>query len=732
MTVQWQIPVWGWPVLVAAAVACAWWTWRAYADTTPAPAPRVRRLLASLRVAVCLAVLLAVAGPLLVRTRTVVEPAVVALVVEDSGSMALADGPAGPDRWRRAWDAVAMADSVLAASGDAPDVIVMQGNGRAAPVPRILAEAVVDTPRAVGTDLASLVAQVRQQLLARQLRGIVLVSDGHGEPAAAAMSAGVPVVLAGVGEAAGGADRYLADLRYPDRVHRGEPMTVEVAVGQRREAGAATPADSLRVTLSRDGEVVAEAKAPAADLVRRDLVFTPDRTGLTVLEVAVEALDNERFPGNNRATIAVDVRPDRSRVLLLAPVPGWDVRFLAQAARREARLGLTVVQPGPTGPVLADSLVAWQAPMTASAWTDAWDAVVLAGPPGAWLPDVGVSLAAAVNDGLGLLMLAADGSSERRARPWPVPLLNVAPVQTVGDLPTRGDFVVAAAAGGATHPVTGGLGDGLGDLPPLRWLQRAQARTGGDVLLEAAAGGPVLVVGRPGRGRTLWFGGRRLWEQAFWQLPAQGGEGEHPGARLLRQMLLWTTLGDDAGGIALLGSRLVFEEGEPVPVAVSWRDLGGDPVVGRPMVLDVAAEGGGEARTFALQPDPARPGVAVGTVPPLPPGRWVLTPRGGGDDGPAGDPRRVVVTRAGSEQAQVGQDRRALRQLAGRLGGAYVDLAGAGGRDEFLAAVAELEADPVPVARRSRHEPAAGWPWLVLSVGLLGAEWSMRRRQGLL
>ena len=64
---------------------------------------------------------------------------------------------------------------------------------------------------------------------------------------------------------------------------------------------------------------------------------------------------------------------------------------------------------------------------------------------------------------------------------------------------------------------------------------------------------------------VLWFGGRRLWEQAFWQLPAQDESQDHPGRRLLRQMLLWTALGDEEAGISLLGQRLVYEEGEPLP-----------------------------------------------------------------------------------------------------------------------------------------------------------------------
>jgi len=267
----------------------------------------------------------------------------------------------------------------------------------------------------------------------------------------------------------------------------------------------------------------------------------------------------------------------------------------------------------------------------------------------------------------------------------------------------------------------------------VRRLQPARLRPEGEALLVTGQPEqPLLAVSRPGQGRVLWFGGRRLWEQAFWQLPAQDETGDHPGRRLLRQMLLWTALGDQESGISLLGQRLVYEEGEPLPVAARWRDLRGEAVTGQNLEVEVSPVGGGRSRTFSLRPDPTRPGVSTADLPPLPPGRWRLTPRGGEDAGEVGEAREIVVTRAERERAQVQQDRRNLRQTADRLGGAYHDA----GRDEdvghLLASLAELDLEPAAATRQDRHEPAAGWPWLALAVACLAAEWLLRRRHGLL
>jgi hypothetical protein len=566
-----------------------------------------------------------------------------------------------------------------------------------------------------------------------------VLSDGHSPQQSSQVAApGVPLWLVGVGDPTGPPDRFLADLRYPDRVQRGEPVTVEVAVSQQDTASAALR-EPVTVRLLHDGAVVDMQSGPAADLTRWELEWTPQETGLAVLEVEVSPLDNERCRANNRATLAVDVQKDQARVLVLAPVPGWDVRFLAQAARREPRLRLSVVRPGPAGPVLAETGRAWPAPATAAAWRADWDAVVLSGPPGELLPDGGGNLAEAVRQGLGLLAVGGDPGTDVRSRPWPRPLQAVLPVVLAGDLPRTGEFTVRVPPAMPRHPVlaeialAAGPSGAVAGWPPLRRVQAARPQPQAEVLLDAGAELPLLVAGSAGEGRSLWFGGRRLWDLAFWRLPGSAAGGpEAGGGSLLQQMLLWTALGDQATGIALLGQRLIFEEGEYLPVAARWLDLRGDPVTGRSLAIEVSRPDGGQARTYPLRGDPARPGIAVADLPPLPPGRWRLTPQSAELPPQAGTAREVVVTRAERELTQVRQDRRTLRLTAARLGGVALDANRTEHVDRLLAELADLALHPRQGLRQARSEPAAGWAWLAAAVSLLAGEWLLRRRYGLL
>ena len=446
------------------------------------------------------------------------------------------------------------------------------------------------------------------------------------------------------------------------------------------------------------------------------------------------ALDNERFLANNRATLAVDVQKDRARVLLLGHTAGWDARFLAQAALAEPRLALETVRPGPDGPRLADSLVAWRPPAAAAAWLADWDAVVLAGPPTAPLVGAGEALTAAVDEGLGLLVLAADAAAEQAPRRWTEPLRRALPVVPEGPRLRPVDARVRIAEAGRGHPVLADLDDGggLAQLPPVRLISPARVRDGARPLLLAGSA-PLLVAAPPSGGRVLWFGGRRLWELAFWQRPEGLPAADHAGRRLLRQLLLWAALGDEASGVNWLGRRLAYEEGQALPVAVRWRDLRGDPVTEHPVTVLVQRDDPtGTEASHTLRPEPSRPGEYAGTLPPLAPGRWRLVPRGEDDPPVVGAAREIVVTAAASERRQVSQDRRNLRQTAARLGGRALDAGNAGDRAALLDDLGALDLGARRAVRQARLEPAASWPWLLAATLLLGAEWLVRRRAGLL
>ncbi len=339
--------------------------------------------------------------------------------------------------------------------------------------------------------------------------------------------------------------------------------------------------------------------------------------GLLVAQLTVSPLDNERYLANNTASLAVDVKRERARVLLLADRPGWDVRFLAQAAAAESRLGLTVVYPGagrhgPCGQ--PDGLDAARG--SGRPW-QAWDAFVVTG----WRDVYGgldwPGLVAAVQAGPG--PAGAAGGRDRparharagRPRRWPRrcrwPRTGPGPGKRA-----PGRWRPSAATG----------------IPCWRAWPRASpsgrrcrtwCRCGPDpgalTLLGArprrsapdSTAVPLLVAGRTGQGRVVWYGGRRLWELAFAELASERGRtvpGEGAGRRLLRNLLVWVAAGDQESGLVFAGRQTVHPEGEPIRLDARWRDIRGAPVTGRAASVLVrradADSAAVPARTYAL------------------------------------------------------------------------------------------------------------------------------------
>jgi hypothetical protein len=295
-----------------------------------------------------------------------------------------------------------------------------------------------------------------------------------------------------------------------------------------------------------------------------------------------------------------------------------------------------------------------------------------------------------------------------------------------------------------TYEYLPGFERDLEKLPPLNHVVAVTTRPSAITLLSARPrlsgsanpGIPLFVIGQHGAGRVAWFGGRRLWELAFWEAPAgQRDESEQPARRLLRNILVWAATGEEDAGLALAGHRRVYQEGERIRLEARWRDMRGQAVTDRPLALRLQPLDPGAGfrdRLFNMDPIPGGEGRAVVVLPPVPPGRYSVRPQSTDDSPLVGREDHLVVSANSLEAAQVRQDRRFLRQLAAQLGGSYL----AGSQDEAVShlsqavAAADLTGD-VHVSRQ-QWDVWAGWPLLGLCVLLLGAEWYLRRRHGLL
>jgi hypothetical protein len=759
VAVQWSVPVWMWPLLLVVAAGAVVWTVAVYGRTRPAPGPGLRRALVALRATALGLLVLAVAGPVVSCLGRHRVPAELVVTVEDSGSLALNDAApdsAAPSRWRRALGEAAALDSLFAARRPEVHRVFLRGNGLQPLRELDPRDSQTPPPTAHGTSLTGLARRLRERLAGRPVRAVVLVSDGaetvrdQDEGRLANAAAALPLHVVGVGAVTGPPDRAVQDVRHPPVVYAGDDVVVDFAVEQSSlPPGAVAP---LVVTLrDEQGVVAADTLASADAVVPVELTFRPRGEGLQALQLAVSPLVAERYLENNRATLAVDVRRDRARVLVVAAVPGWDVRFLAQAAARERRLALTVAYPAASGLVLADSLRPWQPPTTAAGWRR-WDAVVLTGWTGTNARLDWASLGEAVGQGLGLLVLPSATATPLGDPAGAGPPGALAALLPVDPVPWRwetGPRFATVAASGVGHVVLDGVvdprgGPGLGQLPPWRQVAKVTARPGATVLLDAAADGqtaaaalPALVLAARGEGRVAWFGARQVWEWAFWELPGGAPAGDaQPARRVLRNLLVWLAGGAGQAGLEFATRPGVYQEGQPIRLSARWLDLRGEPVTDRVPALALRGSGPGAdttaVRTFALAPAPGEPGLSEVEVPPLAPGRYAVRLTGPGEPPVKGAQAELVVTDTSIERTQVRQDRVRLEQLAARAAGGYADAADAAAVAALHERLLGLDWRGAEDQRRRRFDLWSGWPFLAVVVALLGTEWFLRRRHGLL
>ncbi|MBK8165910.1 MAG: hypothetical protein IPK64_08090 [bacterium] len=757
MAIQWSVPSWLWPLLLVLAAGAVVFTTIMYRRTVPDPGPGLRRLLVVLRGAALGLLVVAAAGPVTSCLRPRLQPAELLLVVEDSASMALAADAAGsgaPGRWDVALAALAHVDSVFALVQPGVRRTWLRGNGLQPLQELGPGDGSMSPPARQGTSLTALSRRLHERVTGRPVRAVVLVSDGGEtvrdaqDAALANAAAALPLRVLGVGPGDELVDRALVDVRHAETTYVGQDLAVEFAVA---EPSPSVSNGDVVVTLSDpDGIVAADTLRGDGALLPGRLVFRPRSEGLLPLRLEVSPLANERFRGNNSASLVVDVRRDRLRVLVVAGTPGWDVRFLAVAAAAEPRLALTVAYPAADGLVLADSLKPWLPPRAAEEWAQ-WDAVVLTGWTGIVARLDWTSLGQAVEGGLGLLVLPSSSVGPTGgpvAVAPPAPLMALLPVAATPWRWEPGARFAAPTAEGARHPVLDGVAAGqagmaLAALPPWREVVRVVPGPSAATLLAGTTAGgggngiPALVVAPHGQGRVAWFGVRHVWEWAFWELPGGPGAGrEQPARRTLRNLLVWLAGGDGSGGLGFATRPGAWQEGQPVRIAARWRNLRGEPVTDRLPHLELRPAGPGAdttaVRTFEMTAVPGVPGDSSVEVAALAPGRYGVRLVAKGEPSVTGAAAELLVSDISVETTQVRQDRSRLQQLAARAGGTYRDLGRSGSLAELEAELLGLDWRGVEDRQRRRLDLRSGWPLIAAVTLLLGSEWFLRRRHGLL
>ncbi len=731
------IPWWAAGFIAAAIVAVAYWSYRR--PMVPLSAVQQTTL------AVLRALSLATAVFFLCRPVILLPPQadgdlVVPVLIDVSRSMRIADAD-GATRLERAVAAAEREILPSLATSFTPEVYAVGESWTAAPPDAM-------RPAARHSNLVEAVDAIRERYRGRRVPGIVLISDGGNTGRTEPITEGTRVIAIGVGSTDGPRDREVVGLS------AGEPRIDQTSIDLHVSAvsrGYGRTPFQLRI-LGNGRLIETRTLAPAADGSPIDQFVTvaPDSSVATVYTAEIEAADDEAIVENNSRTVLVSPTGRKRRLLALVGAPGYEFSFLARALARDPGLEVdSIVRKGQNDNGQHTFLVqagGGRAAALTSGFPEsrealyAYDGLIVANVEGDFFTRAQLAMAAefvSVRGG-GLVVLGGRSFAQRGL--LGTPLDEALPVElndrrggtVAASLDAEGApaaNVVSLTTDGEIHPAMR-IGRSAVEtrklwsaLPPLA----ASAALGGPrpgatvlAVTTAPSGAryPVVAVQRYGRGRTMVFAGEASWR---WRMLVRAADRTYE--QFWRQAVRWLAASaPDAVSVVLPDGS---EPGDSIALRVEARDASFAPVADASVSATITGPGG-VTQTLSLRRDADTQGGFTAQVTPDAPGLYRIR----------GEARRGIrslgmvdgwfhVGGADREFADPRLNEGFLRRLARASGGDYLAASEAG-------RVASLLQAAIPQTLEPEHRDLWHEPWtFALVVGLLSAEWILRRRWGL-
>lgn len=331
-------------------------------------------------------------------------------------------------------------------------------------------------------------------------------------------------------------DRRLTIIEAPRFGIVNEPVKLTFRVD---DTGSEVKGTTAPVTIAIDGKDVLQKDVSVGDKTQVTLSLT--HGGPNVIEISAAPGPNELTLLNNRAVVVANGIRDRLRVLLVSGEPNAGERTWRNLLKADPSVDLvhfTILRPPEkqdATPIEELSLIAFP---TRELFVDKlsdFDLIIfdrykrMGVLPLEYLSNV----ARYVEDGGAVL----DAAGPSFASPFSIyrsPLAAILPVQPTGDI-TLGGFRPHVTETGEKHPVTANLPGNAGNTPQWgRWFRVIDGRVDrGEVVMDAPGNRPLVVLDRAGKGRVA-----QIMSDHFW-LWSRGFEGGGPQAELLRRIAHW-------------------------------------------------------------------------------------------------------------------------------------------------------------------------------------------------
>lgn len=659
---------------------------------------------------------------------------VVAVLVDDSRSMAMEDG--GSTRLAQAVGA--LDDGLLAALQERFQVRLY---GLGAQVRRIgkLEELRGEQP---ATRLAEGLEQVLAESATLPLGAVVLLSDGAEnsggiglEAMAAIRRRRIPVHTVGLGRDQPARDVEIEDAVLPTRVLPDSRLTAQVSL---RAYGYQGRKARLAV---RDGDQVLASEEIALEndgaLQTHALTFNAGRAGPRSLRVAIEPLDGEENAENNAITRLVDVRAARPRILYIEGEPRWEFKFIRRAAEEDRSLELVSMLRTTENKIYRQGIASAGElehgfPGTAEELF-AYQGLIVGGVEAGYFTPAQQQLIrdfAGLRGGGVLFLGGRFGLSDGGWQHSPV-----AEILPVGLRDARDTFhrsltgyepTPAGLAGVICRLEENGArnAERWKQMPALaNWNETGEAKPGAVVLMESVPEDrrrmPLLAVQNYGRGRTAVFATAGSWR---WKMLQEHTDRSH---HAFWQQLLRYLVNETPGQVTGSTPQPVISDAGRVELRAEVRDKGFQPRAD--LSVEARITGPDGAATAQLAPRPLEEGVYSSEWHADRPGAYVVEIVARQGEQEIG--RDVFQFRredGAAEHFRTSRSRELLEKLAQQTGGNYYN------PDSARKLAGEISYSEAGITTRETRDlwnmPAV----FLLALMLRGSEWLLRRKWGVI
>ncbi len=714
---------------------------------------RRRWILLGLRLGVIAMALFAMLRPTLVYTTSKARSATLAVLIDRSRSMLVADSVGGRTRWEMLKSAVG--DALPALDDLSENVELKLYTFDSAVQPIELDRGRLDlgeTPSGEQTAIGAALDDVLRREAGKRLIGVVLLSDGAQRayaprdiapqgPARRLADLGFPLYTLPFGQARGlgqARDVVLADLAVNPTVYVKNELAARATARVEGFGNQPVPVQLLFEAPGGKMNVVASQELAGGEggaSLPIDLTTVPEVPGEYKLTVQVPAQPGELVTTNNSLSTFVTVLKGGVNVLYLEGALRVDQVYLRRSLDASQDIKVDFVRLDPRTPDArpVDLLQRIQ--------PGKYDVYVIGDVDASqFKPEELEALASVVRNGAGLVMLGGfhtfgpGGYAE-------TPLADLLPVKTdprerqrLGE-PLRTDVqlngplkIMPTKPIGERHYLTdlaeGDRAAAWAKLPPLEGANKlGEPKPGAQVLATAGDTAPLLVIGEAG-GRVAAFGGDTTWR--WWM---EGFAPQHK--RFWRQMILWLARKDELtdGDVWVKLANRRFERGSRVEFTAGARSPQGEDLLDARLTAEVTLPDGTLSKVNLIRQGDVVSGAFDGTNLAGDYAINISADSAAGD--PIGDARaRFLVFEQDLELDNAAADPTLLASLSAmtsNLGGRSL------APEELPTLIDEFASQPqeMEIETQEKITPWDTWPFFLLFVATISGEWYLRKKWGL-